>query len=85
MNCMNRQEVFLQIQQALVELFEIKEEDISLDTHIYHELDLDSIDAVDLIVHLQRTTGKKIRPDQFKGARTIEHIITAVVDLPKAS
>lgn len=83
MTTMNREQVFEQVQNALVELFELDAADIQLETKLYQELDLDSLDAVDLVVHLQKLTGKKIKPDEFKTVRSVEDIVNAVEDLLK--
>jgi acyl carrier protein len=77
----NRNEVFNQVRDALVELFELDADDIKPEAQLYQELDLDSIDAVDLVVHLQNLTGKKIKPDEFKAVRTVDDIVDAVVEL----
>lgn len=65
----------------LVDEFEIPAEDITLEASLYEELDLDSIDAVDLVVRLRELTGKKIAPESFKEVRTVEDIINALVEL----
>lgn len=80
---LNREQIFQQVQDALVELFELDAADIHLDTQLYKDLDLDSLDAVDLVVHLQNLTGKKIKPDEFKMVRTVEDIVNSVSDLLK--
>ncbi|PKH91998.1 acyl carrier protein [Pseudoalteromonas sp. 78C3] len=61
--------------------FEIDPEDISLETNLYQDLDLDSIDAVDLVVKLREITGKKIEPDAFKLVRTVQDIVTEIEKL----
>jgi len=76
-------EIFQKVQGALVELFELDVADIQLETKLYQELDLDSLDAVDLVVHLQKLTGKKIKPEEFKMVRTVEDIVNAVESLLK--
>jgi len=76
-------EVFQKVQDALVELFELDAADIKLETKLYQELDLDSLDAVDLVVHLQKITGKKIKPEEFKMVRTVEDIVNSVEALLK--
>lgn len=81
----NQQQVFDQVKEALVELFEIDEADIQLDAHLYQDLDLDSIDAVDLVVHLQKVTGKKIKPEEFKAVRTVNDVVESVIELVKES
>jgi len=80
---LNRNEIFSKIQDALVELFELDPADINLETQLYQELDLDSLDAVDLVVHLQKLTGKKIKPEEFKMVRTVEDVVNSVESLLK--
>lgn len=83
MEQLTRDEIFLQIQKALVDLFELDADDIQLDTKLYQELDLDSLDAVDLVVHLQKLTGKKIKPEEFKLVRTVKDVVDSVESLLK--
>ena len=73
--------VFAHIQNTLAELFELDPSDISLEAELYEGLDIDSIDAVDLIVELKKYTGKKIAPDDFKTVRTVDDLVNAVVKL----
>ncbi len=62
----------------LLEMFEIPPERVSLDARLYEDLDLDSIDAVDLIVKLSELTGRRIKPDAFKSVRTVRDIVVCV-------
>jgi len=78
MTKLNRDEIFKQVQNALVELFELDAADIQPQTQLYQELDLDSLDAVDLVVHLQKLTGKKIKPEEFKMVRTVDDVVNSV-------
>ncbi|WP_028864482.1 acyl carrier protein [Psychromonas aquimarina] len=78
---LNKNEIFSQVQEALVELFELDAADIQLETKLYQDLDLDSLDAVDLVVHLQKLTGKKIKPEEFKMVRTVDDVVNSVVEL----
>jgi len=45
--------------------FELSAEDIHPSSNLYQDLDIDSIDAVDLVVELKKMTGKKINPEDF--------------------
>jgi len=74
----NREEIFATLTTILVEEFEIDAEDISLEANLYSDLDLDSIDAVDLVVKLREITGKKIDPKSFKAVRTVSDVVDAV-------
>ncbi|MFC1237665.1 acyl carrier protein [Vibrio sp. F74] len=84
MTNITKEDVLNQVTDALVELFEIDKADINPEAKLYQELDLDSIDAVDLVVHLQNVTGKKIKPDEFKAVRTVQDVVDSVYDLLKA-
>lgn len=76
-----REIIFQKVSHELQTLFEVSEKDITWKAHLYEDLDLDSIDAIDLIVRLQEITKKKIRPDQFKSVRTVENIVDVIEEL----
>ncbi len=78
---MTREDIFAQIKAALVELFEVDEEAIIPEARLYQDLELDSIDAVDLVVRLQKLTGKKIKPEECKTVRTVADVVEAVAHL----
>ncbi|GGP56771.1 MULTISPECIES: acyl carrier protein [Shewanella] len=77
----NRDQILAMLSTILVDEFEIDPADISLDASLYEELDLDSIDAVDLVIKLQQLTGKKIQPEEFKTVRTVNDVVNAVEGL----
>ena len=81
---MNENEIFQQLCGILVEEFELEPANITREAHLYEDLDLDSIDAVDLVIRLQQMTGKKIMPDEFKGVRTVGDVTRCVEQLFKA-
>lgn len=76
-----REDIFDILRAALVELFELEPERISLESNLYQDLEIDSIDAVDLIDHIKRKTGKKIAADEFKSVRTVNDVVEAVYRL----
>ena len=77
----SRQAIFEQLQNVLVEIFELDEESVTLDADLYGDLDIDSIDAVDLMVELKEITGKKLDPESFKEVRKVGDLVTALYDL----
>ncbi|MBF8733353.1 MULTISPECIES: acyl carrier protein [Pseudomonas] len=77
----NREDIFNLLRNALVELFELDPASISLESHLYQELEIDSIDAIDLIDHIKRQTGKKITAEDFKSVRTVNDVVEAVFRL----
>lgn len=78
---MTRDEIYETLKGFLVELFEIPAEQISLDANLADDLDLDSIDAVDLILKLQEFIGRKVSAEQFRSVRTVRDVIDQVNEL----
>lgn len=76
-----QESIYQEVTSLLVKLFEIPPEDITPEARLYEDLELDSIDAVDMIVHLQKKTGKKIKPETFKSVRTVQDVVDAVEQL----
>ena len=77
----NQAEIYQRITEVLEDLFEIDPQKVKLESHLYTDLDIDSIDAVDLVVELKNITGKKIKPDDFKSVRTVQDVVEAVEKL----
>lgn len=78
---MNKDDLYLKIRDILVEQFDVEEAAVSMDANLYEELEIDSIDAVDLLVQLKEVTGKKIAPESFKEVRTIRDVLDALAIL----
>lgn len=78
---MTKNEIFKLISDYLTEGFEIHASKITLESKLYEDLDLDSIDAIDLIVKLQEMTKEKIAPEKFKAVRTVSDVVDVVHEL----
>ena len=72
---MDNEQILAMVTTILVNEFEIDEGDIVPSTNIYEDLDIDSIDVVDLVVRLRTETGRSIEPENFKQVRTIADLI----------
>ena len=75
--------IYEEVSALLVKLFELDPQDIHPQARLYEDLELDSIDAIDMIVHLQKKTGNKIKPEEFKAVRTVQDVVDAVERLLK--
>jgi acyl carrier protein len=71
----NRDALFAEIADFMATTFDLQRESITPEADLAKELNLDSIDAVDLMVKLQAITGRKITPDEFKSVRTIGDVL----------
>lgn len=74
----SREEILAYLRDVLVELFELKPEQVVPEANLYTDLDIDSIDAVDLILKLKELTGRKIQPQTFRHVRTVNDVVDAV-------
>jgi acyl carrier protein len=75
---MDTEKLYLKIRDILVEQFDVEESSVTMDANLYEELEIDSIDAVDLLVQLKEVTGRKIAPETFKEVRTIRDVLDAI-------
>ena len=75
---MTRAEIEQKIKDILVSEFEVDAAKLAPDVNLFTELDLDSIDAVDLVVRLQQEIKKKVNPEDFRKIRTLSDVVDAV-------
>ena len=78
---MDKNVIFEKIKAALIEDFDLEEERIVLDARLYEDLELDSIDAVDLIVKLKSFLPKNIDPEAIKKMRTLQNVVDGIYNL----
>lgn len=79
---MTEQEIFEQLKDTFAEMFEIDPADVTLESKLYEDLDIDSIDAVDLIVQLRPMLGRRtIEPSQFHKLVTVGDVVKVLHDV----
>ena len=78
---MTETEILERIRAIFQENFAIEPARVTPQAHLFDELDLDSIDAVDLAIKLQEMTGRRIKPEEFKQVRTVGDVISAIESL----
>ena len=76
-----KEQIFEELKNILIEELEIAEQDIKPEANLFEDLDLDSIDAVDIAVRMQKFTNKKLSPTEFKQIKTVNDIVEAVYGL----
>ena len=81
MKDLNKDEIFTKVQNILIETFELPVSEVTPGANLYTDLELDSIDAVDLVITLQEMTDKKVDPESFKQIRTVQDVVDAVYEL----
>ena len=77
----SQEEIYSWLVNILHEMFELDIARITLDANLYTDLDIDSIDAVDIAVKLKQLTGKRLQPEVFKSVRTVRDVVNALTGL----
>ncbi|PCK01119.1 MAG: acyl carrier protein [Alteromonadaceae bacterium] len=78
----SKEVIYQRLKEILVELFETEPGDVTPESRLYEDLDIDSIDAVDMLVKLKSLTGeKRLEPSDFKTVRTVQDVVDAVYNL----
>lgn len=80
-NKFTKEQIFEELKNILHEELEIEEDLIKGEANLFEDLELDSIDAVDIAVRMQRFTDKKLTPEEFKQIKTVNDVVNAVLAL----
>ncbi len=78
---MNKEEIYARIRQTLESSFEIPAERITLEARLMEDLELDSIDAIDMAVQIQEMTNVRVDEEQLKNLRTVNDTVELVLQL----
>lgn len=78
---MDKQAIFDKLKAALIEDFEMDDAKVTPEARLYEDLELDSIDAVDLIVKLKSLLPTNLDPEVFKTVRTVQDVVDAIYNL----
>ncbi|BBF76430.1 MAG TPA: acyl carrier protein [Acinetobacter ursingii] len=78
---LSQEHILSTLREWMQDLFEIEPETIQLESNLYSDLDVDSIDAVDLIVKIKELTGKQVKPEDFKNVRTVHDVVTVIQNM----
>lgn len=80
---MTKDEIFSKLQDVLESDFEVEKVDVKLESKLFEDLDLDSIDAVDLVVKMKPFMNGNVDPEMFKSAKTIQNVVDILEPLSK--
>ena len=78
---MDKQQIYEKIRNALVNDFEMDAAKVVPEARLYEDLNLDSIDAVDLIVKLKQYIPRNVDPEVFKQMRTLQDVVDGFYEL----
>jgi len=78
---LKRGEVFDQVRKILQTEFALDEQVVVPDARLKEDLDIDSLDAVVLAIHLEQLTGVVVEEDRLEAIRTVQDIADVVEEL----
>lgn len=81
---MTPEEIHQKLREVLADSFRLDPARVTLEAHLFTDLDLDSIDAVELAIQLQEITGKRVKAQDFKDVRTVGDVVTTVHKMMQA-
>ncbi len=73
-----KEEILDRVRAILVESFELEADAVRLDAHLVDDLDLDSIDAIDLAVSLEEETGLEVSEDELREIRLVQDVVELI-------
>lgn len=74
----SKEAIYAHIVDKVVALFELERDELCLESKLYEDLDIDSIDAVDLLIEIKKSLNLDLRPEQFKGASTFGEMVEII-------
>ncbi len=70
----SKEEIFGWVAEVLMHEFEFSVDELDPATHLIDDLDLDSIDAVDMAVRLEEKTGYRFAEEELRSVTTIQDV-----------
>ena len=80
---MTKDEIFAKLQDVLENDFEVEKDNVKPESKLFEDFDLDSIDAVDLVVKMKPFMNGNVDPEMFKSAKTIQNVVDILEPLSK--
>ena len=75
---MTREQIYNDVRAMMTETFELEPERVTLDARLYEDLDLDSIDALDMVVKLQELIHRRVEERELRALRSVSDVVEMV-------
>jgi acyl carrier protein len=76
---MTEEYIMEKLKEVLVEEFEVEEDEIRPDANFFTDLDLDSLDAIDLIVNMDKLLGVPLKSEDAQKIRTVKDFVDLIL------
>lgn len=74
-----QEEIYNKTKDVLINEFEAREETVTMQTNLYTDLDLDSLDVIDLMVTLDKELGIEVKTEEMRDINTVEDVCNFVL------
>src|SRR5437773_1266245 len=78
MAAMSRDEILERLRALMLDRFEVEPQKVQLETKLVEDLDLDSIDAIDMAVELQGWTGVPLAEEALRAVKTVDDVVGTI-------
>jgi len=75
---MSKDDIFAMLRETLVSAFELREDQVVPTARLIADLELDSLDLVDLVVRLEQDANLEIEEDELKSISTVQDVVDVV-------
>ena len=77
-------EILRWLRKALKESFGLDPRTVRLDSNLFVDLGMDSIDEVELAQHMQEFTGRRLNAEEFRVLSTVQDVVDSVHQMLEA-
>ena len=75
---MTKDEILARVRDIMAETFELDRERVVPEARLYEDLELDSIDALDMVVKLQELIARRVDEQELRALRTVSDVVDMV-------
>ncbi len=78
---MDKNVIIEHVNEVMVEGFELNTDQLHPDAKIVDDLELDSLDAIDMLVYLEEKINIKVDPEKFRTVKTLGDVYNVVEEV----
>lgn len=79
----SKEEILEHLFKVLAEMFEVEEELLSPEANLADDLDLDSIDSIELLIELKDFIGRDVDANEFSEVKTVDEMVNIIIEIEK--
>lgn len=77
---MTREEIIKTVNEFLIEEFELNPEQLNPDAKLKDDLEIESLDFVDIVVVIEKEFGFKVKGEEMVNVRTLNDLYNYIIE-----